>query len=357
VEDEKLVTTKEEGRETYTPNDFWVVDAVTEGLCEVGLELELKDALNSFAENFDEILDYIKDQLLQVKIVHQISEPADGAKALFVYRSSNLERKLAQVEDRGLKDIDQFIERCVDTLWEKTDENLENVQQALRGEIKDRIQVAFDQLTERLAKLPAVPIVNDVLNAIGRAKTNTRIKLDVVTSWFKRSEVYDRQDFTVDFPIQIAINMIKNTMSVASDWDGVTIVVDPKSKLMPGRTLDGMVYVFYGLIENAINHSKLPVFELSAKAELSYINGQYVARFSNRVNMAKKGDDDLRRVGQIRESMLLKESTKRAQAERYSGLHKIWLTANGPVHRDPSLEFDWVEDEFVVTLKFRLDWS
>ncbi|VVQ11582.1 hypothetical protein [Pseudomonas fluorescens] len=355
VEDERLVTAKEQGSNAYMPNIFWMAVSLSGETKHVNDGINA--ALSDFATTFDTILDFIKDELLQIRIARQINEAGDVGRALFVYRSSNLERKLAQVEDRALKDIDQFVDRCVDTLWEKTDGNLAVVQSVLRGEIRDKFQGAFDQLTSTLANFPAVPVVNDLSNAVRRARTNTLTRLDLVASWFKRSEVYDRQDFSVDFPIHIAINMIKNTMSIASDWGGIAISVAPHSDPMPGRTLDGLVYVFYGLIENAINHSKLPVGELLAKTEISYVNGSYSAKFYNKVNLSKICDEDNARVAQIRESILLKESPKKAQEEIFSGLHKIWLTVSGPFHREPKLEFDWCDDSFVVALDFRLDWS
>ncbi|MDE3736409.1 hypothetical protein PSH28_07385 [Pseudomonas resinovorans] len=355
VEDEKLVTTKEEGGDTYSPNDYWVDDSQVENQSDFNARINV--ALNAFSEDFDKILDYIKDQLLQIRIAHKISDGSDGSKALFVYRSSNLERRLAQIEDRNLKDIDQFIDRCVDTLWEKTDRNLEAVQHALRNEIKDRIQLSFDTLTERLNELPWTSVIGNILNAVGRARTNTRVRLETVASWFKRSEVYDRQDFNVDFPIHIAVNMIKNTMSIASDWQGVVIDIAQGSRLVPGRALDAMVYIFYGLIENAINHSKLPVSDIFVNAAISYLDGKYKVRFSNRVNLSRRIQEDVDRLGQIRNSILLKESTKRAQGEGKSGLHKIWLMASGPFHKDAVLEFDWNDDEFVVDLAFSLEWS
>lgn len=355
VEDERLVTAKEQGSDNYIPNSFWMAVSLAEEAKYVNEAINT--ALSDFASKFDTILDFIKDELLQIRIARQISESGEVGRALFVYRSSNLERKLAQVEDRALKDIDQFIDKCVDTLWEKTDSNLSTVQSVLRGEIRDRFQIAFDYLIATLAELPTITVVNDLSNAVRRARTNTLTRLELVASWFKRSEVYDRQDFSVDFPVHIAVNMIKNTMSIASDWEGVALNVAPQSDFMPGRTLDGLVYVFYGLIENAINHSKLPVADLLAKTEISYVNGVYSVKFSNKVNLDVICDEDKLHVAQIRKSILLKESPKKAQEDFSSGLHKIWLTVSGPFHREPKLEFDWHDDSFVVALDFRLDWS
>jgi hypothetical protein len=352
VEDERLVTSKEEKRDSYLPNDYWL-DNFEVGVSPLN-EILIRESLNLFSVEFDDILDHVKDRLLQVRVVNEAGSSGDDRYALFIYNSSRLERKAAQVEDRTVKDIDQFIERCVDSLWEKTDRNLESVQRVFNTSIRDRVSEVFDNLINRIGDLQGLPVHSELVNAIGRARTNTRTRLDIVTSWFKRSEVYDRQDYTVDFPIHIAVNMIKNTMSVASSWDGVDVSVAEGSNLMPGRTLDGMVYVFYGLIENAINHSRMNVCDLNAEVNISFVDGKFCAKFSNSVNMGAVGDEEFSKVEQIRQSIKLKESSRRAQGEGSSGLHKIWLTASGPAHKDPSLEFDWIEGKFIVEVKFGL---
>jgi hypothetical protein len=350
VEDEKLVTSKEEKRDNYLPNDYWV-ESFSNGIAP-SVEAEIKEALNIFSKEFDGILDYLKDRLLQVIVVNDAGTIGDERHALFIYNSSRLERKAAQVEDRTVKDIDQFIERCVDSLWEKTDRNLESVQRVFSTTIRDRVSEVFDSLVSRISEMQGLLVHSELINAIGRARTNTRTRLDIVTSWFRRSEVYDRQDYAVDFPVHIAVNMIKNTMSVAANWAGVECSVTENSNLMPGRTLDGMAYVFYGLIENAINHSRLNVADVNIRVNLSYLNGQFVAEFSNKVNIDLIDDEDLAKVEQIRQSIKLKESSRRAQGEGSSGLHKIWLTASGPMHKEPSLDFDWLDENFVVGIKF-----
>lgn len=353
VEDEKLVTSKEKDRETYTPNSHWM-EAFSECSSPEHLNI-LRDSLNGFSRDFDAILDILRDKLLQIRIVNETVTGDKSNFGLFIYNSSRLERKLAQLEDQEIESIDKFIDKCVDRLWEKTDQNLELAQRVFSTKVKDFFHDVFDTLNQRIEPLAGNAAYGELVNAIMRARTNTRIRLDVVTSWFKRSEVYDRQDYSVDFPFHIAVNMIRNTISIASNWEGATLSTNPDSKAMPGRTLDAMVYVFYGLIENAIKHSKVDINDLKVHAELNYFDGRYSMAFNNNVDSEKISEEDLKKVTQIRESIKLKESSRRAQGEGESGLHKIWLTANGPVHKDATLEFHHTDSAFKVSLGFVIE--
>lgn len=355
VEDEKLVTSKEKDRETYTPNNYWI-DSFSE-CSTVENQNTLRDSLNNFSKEFDAILDILRDKLLQIRIVNETVTGDRSNYELFIYNSSRLERRLAQLEDQKIESIDKFIDKCVDRLWEKTDQNLELVQRVFNTRVKEFFNDTFDTLTQRVEPLAGDAAYGELINAIVRARTNTRMRLDVVTSWFKRSEVYDRQDYSVDFPFHIAVNMIKNTISIASSWEGATVATNPDSKPMPGRTLDAMVYVFYGLIENAIKHSKLEIIDLKVDVDLSYLDGRYSMRFTNNVSSEKISEEELNKVAQIRESIKLKESSRRAQGEGESGLHKIWLAANGPVHKDATLEFFHSDSAFNVNLGFVIERS
>jgi len=352
VEDERLVTSKQEGRKDYLRNESWL--ARREDGDDTGLQTVLSDALSRFSFEFDSVLDDIRDNLLQIRIENGIAE-GGKERALFVYRSSNIERIVLKERDRSLKDVDQFVDRCVDHLWQKTDECLAAVQNELGGVVRQRLTDAFDSLVRRLEPVQALSLSGELINAIARARTNTQARLTTVVSWFKRSEVYDRQDYTVDFPIDVAVNMIRNTISSASNWTSVHVTVEAGSQLMPGRTLDGMVYAFYGLLENAIKRSKVNINELVVDAKMSFKNDLFEVRVSNNVNLEKTTMEDRDRIEQIRSSIKSQESPRRAQSEGLSGLHKVWLTANGPFYRVPELDFGIEDNLFFVSLRFSIE--
>ena len=212
----------------------------------------------------------------------------------------------------------------------------------------------FVKLTNHLNHVTA-PGINDLLNAVGRAKTNVQNQLGLVISWFKRSEVYDRQDCTADFPFHIALNMVKNTMFNATGWNGASISLSRDTPLMPGRTLDGMVYVFHVLLENAVLRSGLEMDELTVKVELSFSNGVFNARVSNNLAPAKVTQEERDKLSKLRDSLRSDESPRRAQREGRSGLHKIWRTINSPIYKEPKLDFYHLDDSFVVEVNFKLE--
>lgn len=354
VADEGLVTSRVEGGASYIRNQYWKEKQDIASEHQAGWET-VSDELDIFSSEFDSVIEYINDQLIQIKIIHEFKDRGENTNALFVYRSSNLERMFVQEQDRKIANMDDFVNYCVNILWEKTDINLSNVQRTLDGTIRERLMGHFDHLTNRLNQI-SVPGVNDIQNAIARAKTNTQNKLALVISWFKRSEVYDRQDYAADFPFYIALNMAKNTISNTTSWNGASATLRQTASMMLGRTLDGMVDVFYVLIENAVLRSGLAVDDLVVNAEIAYSDGVFNAKISNNLGSTIATQDEQNKIEKHRESLRGEESRRRAQGEGRSGLHKVWLTINSPIYKNPELNFyHSAESFFVVEISFRLE--
>lgn len=357
VAEEHIVTSLEEGKNTYTKNEHWgAVLARSDAASENGEVTEqILAALEVFAARFDGIIAYVRDQLIQIRVVHNVADMAEQGDAQFVYHSSNLERSWVQEQDRAMASMEDLVGYCIDILWQKTDENLLRLQEKLNVEIRGEIAKAFDSLMYALNDFAVYPGVGDLLNAVLRARTQTQAKLTMVVSWFKRSEVYDRQDYAVDLPISIALNMVRNTIFNATDWQGVSVDVVEKDALMPGRTLDGMVYVFFGLLENAILRSGLAINDLMVVCKVSYVGGVFSARVSNPIHSTKSSEGELEKLTKLREALKGQEYSHRAQSEGRSGLAKIWMTINSPLYHDPDLQFYQAEGLFVVDVRFRLD--
>ncbi|MFT4174006.1 MAG: hypothetical protein QM639_15680 [Rhodocyclaceae bacterium] len=352
VEDEHLVTSREADGGRYVRNSHWQ-DRLQDCRDE---EIEsVLDALDSFSQELDALISHIKDDLIQIKIVHELRDSGDNKSALFVYRTSNFERLFVQMKDRQYADIDDLVNYCIDTLWEKTDGCLAQIRDRFEKDILDKLMSIFDRLSEELARLQ-IDHPGEILSAIARARTETRQRLALVRSWFSRSEVFDRQDYSLDFPFNIALNMVTTTMSSAANWSAAQAIVRSLGAQMPGRTLDAMVYVFYGLLENAIMHSGLSADELWVKAELELDAGRFNLRIRNNISSLRPTADEVAKLSELRSS--LQEFSRRAQSEGRSGIMKVWSAINAPMYRDPHLSFDYGDAEFFLEASFTVEgWS
>lgn len=348
AEVECLATAKSEAGEDYLPNGLWNDGYSTDSPV-------LETIFSEFSRAFDSVLDDLRDNLLQIRSTGPI-KVSGSERALFIYGSSNVERLLLKAKDRQGKDLDQFIDRCVDHLWQKTDENLHSVQLELLGSVKQRLLRPYDDLAVGIEALPLWPKKHELLRAISRARTETQsLLIGPVVSWFQRSEVYDRPDYPPEFLVEVAHSMIRNTIASAANWLNVRVACAPTSKAMPGRTFDALVYAFYGLFENAIKRAKLDINKLEVEVQIEFDGGKFSANITNNVAPDQITEEDHAKLDRVREKIRSGDSTKAAQSEGLSGLTKIWHAINGPFYASPALEFSLSEQAFEVKLSFRLD--
>lgn len=352
--DENLVTALKEDESGYLQNTLWDDDLLQLQPIEYQ---NVIDALDVFTKTFDKIIAQVRDKLLQIRIYHDISSQAEKDEALFIYQSSNLERKFIQEFDRKISNVEQFIDRCIESLWEKTDLNLANVRDTLRDKVRSQFLESFDCLSDRINAVSDQHTVSGLVNAIARARTNFQTKFNVVQTWFNRNEVYDRQDYSPEYAAQIALNMVQKTIPNGNHDLQVEITMDFAGALMPGRTLDTMVDVFACLLDNATIRSGLSTDFLKIKVELSLRDGKFIAIVTNNIASEKPTAADLAKVTKVYDSLNKSDSRARAQREGGSGFHKIWRAITSPIYKDPYFWFGFNDDhsQFKVIISYNME--
>lgn len=351
VADEHLITTKDEGGVSYKPNTYWD-ERFDYHACR-GL---VTKALEHFAQSFDNLICELRDEYLQIAIYHGVKAAPQDSKAAFTYRSSNLERRFMQRYAVKSRTVDEFIDVCIDNLWEKTDENLVAVRKGLDNDFRQRFFALFDRLTEAISSIPYSTAIGDLRNCIFRAKTQLRLRLDEISSWFKRSQVYDRQDYQASLPVDIALNMIAKTVSESSEAPKIEVRTHDRSILMPGRTLDGMVDAFYVILSNAMEHSGLDIAALNIIVDFSLEPTRYCVRVESNLAPSIPSVVQREKVMSIRDGLNRSDSRRLAQLEGGSGLRKLWRSINSPFYAEPKLDFGFSEDGmFYVVVSYNIE--
>lgn len=351
VMDEHLVTQKGSDG-VYAQNTFWLLsDEYDEAASR-----RVTKALAEFSSAYDNFLISTRDTSIQITIIDDLSSLGERSGALFAYQSSRLERKVMQIYDRQFEKFEDFIGKCVDVLWNKTDSNLLVVRNHLTVVVRAQLMTAFDALQREISSACGGRLPGRLSNAIVKARTATQASMDAVVGWFNRSEVYDRADYKIDTPAHVALNIIMRTTAIAKNWIGPSITIVETDGDLPGRTLDGLVDVFSIIFENAIKHSSSSGHDLEVSVHLTFKNGAFRGIFSS--NASKPTEGDVARLAGIRETLATAESRKLAQNEGKSGFRKVWLALDNPIYREPSLDFQHGPDgRFITQIAFKTDWS
>ncbi|MBN9356705.1 MAG: hypothetical protein J0I15_09670, partial [Herbaspirillum huttiense] len=345
VNDENLVTAQISG-DSYAANVFW-----DERLSQFEYKDQLLEVLGIFCREFDATLYHVRDKLIHIRQIDDLHSKDENSEGLFPYHFSSLERRLMQTYDSDFKNLDQLIGKCVDILWEKTDLNLAKVRVELGNNVRTQLIAHFDKLNNDAMAICHNQIPSSFANAIAKARTATQQALENVITWFKRSEVYDRQDFHIDFPPQIAASMVRRTMSMPPEWTLFRSEVQEADDQLPGRTLDGLVDIFYVLLENAVKYAKSENIPLDVKLKLRYHEGKFVGEVQSKG--CPPSTEQLQRLQQIRDSLATPDARKLAQREGKSGFRKIWMALDTPLYKSPQLDFTHQPSgDFLVLFSF-----
>lgn len=347
VADEHLVTARQDDG-AYVLNLYWE-DMLAEHECRDAVI----DALQTFAVKFDSMLFYVRDRRIQIRTYYDLKALDENVEGIFVYQFSYLERQLMQSYDADFKDFDELIVKCVGSLWEKTDSNLADVRKYLTLSLRSELMKLFDELTSDIATICQEVTPPGLSNAIARSRTAVQQSLDSVVGWFKRSEVYDRQDFDIDFPCLIAANMVNRTLSVPVGWSGPSHLKMESDGKVPGRALDALVDIFYVLFENAVKYADLENVPLKIDVSMSIKSGDLKATVSNSALPPTK--ERLDELNTLRASLATQESRRLAQSEGRSGFRKVLLVLSSPLYKASFLEFEHTLDgEFKVNFGFKM---
>lgn len=347
VADEHLVTARQDDG-TYMQNSYW--DGI---LSEHECRDSVLNTLKNFSANFDSTLFYVRDKRIQIRTYYDMKALDQNVDGIFKYQFSNLERQLMQSYDADFKDFDELIVKCVNSLWEKTDSNLSEVRKYLTLSLRSELMQLFDQLEAEIAGLCKEITPPGLLNAIARSRTAVQQSLDSVVGWFKRSEVYDRQDFDIDFPCIIAANMVNRTLSVPIGWNGPNYLKMEADGKVPGRALDALVDIFYVLFENAFKYAESENIPLNINVSISISAGNLNASVSN--NAKAPTQERLDELSNLRASLATQESRRLAQSEGRSGFRKVLLALSSPLYKASFLEFEHLaEGVFKVDFGFKI---
>jgi len=355
--DENVITPRSKDG-VYLENNFWEAMIAVDS---AEASSQVRDMLREFSESFDRAVDYVNNKVIAVSVAgdEHVMDASDMRVAAFSYGANNREMAYLQEADRNSSSFDEFIDRSMDWLWRRTDINLEWLRSYLSSQLRSEVVAAFELLTSRLSSLNNVPALRGLQDSLARARTGTLHRLNEVIDWFRRNEFYDRNDYSIDFSIQIAISIINKTLPGALDINVLKVNVLSMDWMMPGRTLDGMVDMFDVLMMNSMQHSGLPLDKLEISVSGGMSLGRISIEFRNKVEQSTLNDASEERLATIRQELNKSDSGRRAQREGRSGLLKVWSTLKSTFYSDPKITFKYDErdggTDFVVNIEFNVE--
>jgi len=245
IELERLITQKDTRNDKYRKNEHWI-----ERFSEMNNEMiqGLQDHFANFSRDIDELISTLKNDWIQIRTEKK------KMNGFFDYTVSDVALKMLEVNLNDKIEYDEFIDIIFTVLWEMTEINLQNIRIAIEEHLKDNFDNVFYDFIRKLRKYKGDTNIYELENSLNRARISTQYELDKIASWFKRSEANQVNDYYINFPIDIAAEMINNTIPRKI----VRPIIDSNlCKMLRGDSLKSLVNIFYIIFNNISTHCKL----------------------------------------------------------------------------------------------------
>lgn len=208
----------------------------------------LSREIKKFTEGVDSLIRELRDKCIQINTESKLTE------GWFDYRFTSTELLTIESVSQGVDTFDAFCEMSIEALWQRTEKNLTKVRNSLNGPIRNSFASLLDELSDGSGSLPYSLGRMQFQAAITRVRPLMQTELASIAAWFTRHGAGDADPYRIDTASDIARTMFERCNP------GKRLQVDFKvigdAQTLNGRTLPGMVDIFYLLLDNVGKYGK-----------------------------------------------------------------------------------------------------
>jgi hypothetical protein len=281
-----------------------------------------------------------------IKFNLQIRLNAENDKAWFDYYFDDLDLTLFSINAKEITNYGDFIKKCIEFLWERTDKNLEKIRKNILGDVRSSFNIVISDFTKELQANSLNRIFPEVSTNVNTCSTEVQNSVEKVASWFNRSGSQ-----TSDFYISKVINTVieKLNQSYQSKILDYTINIE-NDFLIRGEFYSHIADLFRIFFDNALNHSlddepTIPVMvDIKCEADWVYI-------------VIKNKYPDLTKANSITSQSEQPVNARKLYTEGKSGFHKATKIIKSDLKHDRNSfirEID-IDGYFSVSLQIALD--
>jgi hypothetical protein len=206
---------------------------------------QIEEALQKFASTFQRTVDSVLADWIQIRLDEQ------PEKAIFDFSLESSDIIVLQVLIGDARSVDECVSRCVDFWRKRMISNLETARDMIRGELRDSMQRAVDELTHALYAVgdPFLSVL--VTNLPVRA--SLEVSLETLASWFEVGPSLDAGEIEPRLVISIAQSTITNLYPRAAfRWQVSTA---DEGVFFIRRSMKHWVDILLTLLHNVVRHS------------------------------------------------------------------------------------------------------
>ncbi|MBN8625957.1 MAG: hypothetical protein J0M17_10745 [Planctomycetes bacterium] len=238
-----LITTKDEPTGKYQRNQYWFDHIPL--LNNPNVAAMVDNAFERFATTVDALIEEVRAEWIQIK-------GDNHAKALFDfdYSARDLGRLYARFGDA--RDIESFVDGCLDELRDRTERTLQTVRHAIENTLLAGFTSALDELELAVVSSSSELRTSDLVVEIRRARTEVQTDVISIAGWFESVGEVPFPDYDLRHLIDTSIEVWRraHTQELFSP-----LVSADVSCTCLGRTFTYLIDALYIVLGNAFTYA------------------------------------------------------------------------------------------------------
>ncbi|MDC7724270.1 hypothetical protein PNF31_26455 [Priestia megaterium] len=345
VESQKLITQLDSVEQKYHENTYWVEKMA---ITDEDISKYLVDSLNDFSKSIDNLINKLKNELIQINIDYSKNE---NALFNYVISTDDLEYLYTLLKEDTI--YTDFVDIIIDYLWKRTDDNLHAINEYLEKTFKIELNLCFEKLQVDIDNLKGKANITDLNNVIIRVKTEMQYEVDKISNWFSRRDTSERSDYEVNLPIEIGLEMANNIYKNSHGYE--LVKKDIEEIYLKGKTFRSLVDVAFIIFENIFKHSGI-VGKQKIELRCFVQNGKLIFNCINKVakklNIERLNIEMNEKKAKLQQEKVLEMVNK----EGGSGFYKIFKIISVDLKCDITMDFLFLEDHrFSLTLEIETE--
>lgn len=332
-----LVTEKDENNK-YVKNEYWFQKYP---IIKYEILEEVDACLQRFSQNIDDLIEEVRSDWLKV-------DPYQGS---FYIDFTDVD--LIALQKKLLSGPDEFevLDFIIESLWIKTEYNLEEIKSRLTNELLLSIEALISDLLVAIKEAKRGIYLQDLEDSILNAKNEIHTSVDEICKWFNRSKRNETPDFELMLPIRLSIDTLSSIYGLELE----SFIVNEATTRSPiaGEYLNDFVMIYITLLRNAIKHSRVAGrSKITISVETN--NDFATVKLSNKILLDEQRVAEVEKLKAIEEVLLTRKYYDVVNKEGKTGLYKVDKILNTKLKGGHQLDFGIVEDLFTVQIHFDL---
>jgi hypothetical protein len=257
-----LITLNEGSNAVYKKNFYW--DMVYQNCSELTKET-MQTYLKEFSSSIDGLIfDLIKKHLQ----VYHYENNADG---WFNYDFNDDVLASHSLQALYVKDFNEFSQQVFEILWNKTDEDLNLIQEKIQTNIAMQINELLENLEINIVKLLGRDLSEPLVKAIKDCSTEAQTVIKKISSWFKRSGTV-----ASDVDLSSLIDLVMEYANKSNSHKKIQLERDLQFDCkIRGEFLTHFADLLRIFIENILKHSGKKAKIINAKITTEKLDSYY----------------------------------------------------------------------------------